>query len=175
MISRCRGAPPLQLIGECWVRSKCRRRYQIWSAWVMPKLFGSKKFVMKLSGLVWSVWVGVIVSECLYISLFSFFVWGWSNAFPPRKKIQPTSFSPERPEVSFCPDPKLLGQLFGMSTYLENGRLQQQKPSPGFTRKSGAAFTAIYEKAPEDHKLMASVNAGNPKKLKAWRIHPEVR
>jgi len=41
-------------------------------------------------------------------------------------------------KVSFCPDPK----------------------------KSGAAFTAIYEKAPEDEKLMASVNAGNPKKLK---------
>eukprot|EP00435_Cladocopium_sp_Y103_P042583 s1127_g11.t2 len=41
-------------------------------------------------------------------------------------------------KVSFCPDPK----------------------------KSGAAFTAIYEKVPEDAKLVASVNAGNPKKLK---------
>lgn len=33
-------------------------------------------------------------------------------------------------------------------------------------KKSGAAFTAIYEKVPEDAKLVASVNAGNPKKLK---------
>ena len=39
---------------------------------------------------------------------------------------------------------------------------------PSFcSRKSGAAFTAIYEKVPEDAKLAASVNAGNPKKLKA--------
>ncbi|CAJ1349958.1 unnamed protein product [Effrenium voratum] len=33
-------------------------------------------------------------------------------------------------------------------------------------KKSGGAFTPIYEKTPEDDKDFASVNAGNPKKLK---------
>lgn len=83
------------------------------------------------------------------------------------QNIHPTSFSPLGPEVSFCPDPKLLGQMFSGSIYLEIAG-STAKTSAVFTRKSGAAFTAIYEKAPEDDKLMASVNAGNPKKLKAW-------
>lgn len=48
-----------------------------------------------------------------------------------------------------------------------------QSCMPSFcSRKSGAAFTAIYEKVPEDAKLVASVNAGNPKKLKARAFVP---
>ena len=163
MISRFRGAPPLQFVESVSLlgvlRSKCRRRYQIWSAWVMPKLFGSKTFSHEAE---WTGLIGLIcLSWChsLWMLIYLlFFWWGWSGmmwltSLPTPKKIQPTSFSPERPEVSFCPDPKLLGQLFGMSTCLENGRLQQQNshlvspgnlelPSLPFTRRRNPKMTS---------------------------------
>ena len=90
----------------------------------------------------------------------------------PEKKFSPHPFHRKDLRFHFALTRSFLASCLVCPHTLKMAGFNSKNPSPGFTRKSGAAFTAIYEKAqPQDDKLMASVNAGNPKKLKAWRIH----